>query len=74
MNNINFSHRGKFKVTSLFSGTDSAYYALNNDSSDSDKDDYMDILINNIQTATVPKYNVSNKLVDPPIVLVSIGQ
>jgi hypothetical protein len=36
-------------------------------------DDYIDILINGLQSAALPKYNSSSKMVDPPIIAVRFG-
>lgn len=37
-------------------------------------DDYVDILIREIQAAALPAYNASGKIVDPPMVAVRFGQ
>lgn len=37
-------------------------------------DDYIDILVNQIQACAVPAYNASSKLVDPPMVAVRVGE
>lgn len=37
-------------------------------------DDYVDILIREIQAAALPAYNASEKIVDPPMVAVRFGQ
>ena len=36
-------------------------------------DDYIDVLIRELQAAALPKYNNSSKMVDPPIVAVRFG-
>jgi hypothetical protein len=36
-------------------------------------DDYVDVLIRELQAAALPKYNNSSKMVDPPIVAVRFG-
>lgn len=38
------------------------------------KEDYVDNLIHAIQSIAVPKYNLSNKMVEPPLVAVRLGQ
>lgn len=39
-----------------------------------DGEDYVDALINRLQAIAVPKYNLSNKAVEPPLVAVRLGQ
>ena len=39
-----------------------------------DGDDYMDSLIRALQSIAVPKYNLSNKAVEPPLVAVRLGK
>jgi hypothetical protein len=46
---------------------------LLNGISDLDKDDYTDILIKNLQAMALPSYAITEKMVDPPIVAVRIG-
>lgn len=36
-------------------------------------DDYVDVLIKNLQSAAVPNYSVAQKMVDPPMVAVRFG-
>lgn len=38
-----------------------------------DDEDYVDVLIKKLQAISVPKYNVSNKAVEPPMVAVRFG-
>lgn len=38
-----------------------------------DGEDYVDTLINKLQAIAVPKYNLSNKAVEPPMVAVRLG-
>ena len=42
-------------------------------SNDEDYIDYIDFLINQLQTIVIPKYDASSKLVDPPLVAVRFG-
>lgn len=39
-----------------------------------DGDDYVDTLIKKLQSISVPKYNVTNKAVEPPTVCVRLGE
>lgn len=39
-----------------------------------DGEDYVDALINRLQAIAVPKYNLGNKSVEPPLVAVRLGQ
>lgn len=39
-----------------------------------DGEDYTDTLLNKLQSIAVPKYNLSNKAVEPPLVAVRLGQ
>lgn len=36
-------------------------------------DDYVDVLIREIQAIAIPEYHASNKMVDPPMVAVRFG-
>ena len=39
-----------------------------------DGEDYTDTLINKLQSIALPKYNLSNKAVEPPLVAIRLGQ
>ena len=40
---------------------------------DNDQSDYVDVLVNQLYSAVLPKYSASEKMVDPPIVAVRFG-